>query len=604
MRNSLRIRLPLTISVLIAISLVAFLAVSYEQVQSELVRAGGTRALAVSDQLASLLSQSAQLRLTEVRRAARDPRILAYLDQPNAATGAAATQRLSALAGEGQPAAELWDGAGRRLLAGEPDADSPPTGALPDVAPPFSEGVSDFKVAGSSVFWSATAEVGARLEDAEEETPPRGYIVSRRMLTSGLAGALSRLVGSSATITLGGPSGNVWFDLTKIVPAPAVPVKTGVVRRERKASDGEDYVGAAAGIRGTPWLVLVEFPRASIAAPARSYLWRMLIVAGVLVAFAGALAHHVSARITTPLHLLTASAEGIARGRFEPVVSTRRDEIGRLATAFQTMSAEVQASRQQLEARVEERTRDVVALNRQLEGRVGELHALTTELESFSYSVSHDLRAPVRHIGGFAALLEAKAGPSLDEEGRRYVRTIAAAAGRMGRLIDDLLSFSRMGRAEMLRTRVDLASVIADVRRDMDAERQDGGAIEWTIHPLPAVEGDPPMLRVVFANLLSNAVKYSAKRSPARIEIGTMDDPDETIVFVRDNGVGFDMQYASKLFGVFQRLHSSDAFEGTGIGLTNVRRIVARHGGRAWATSAPDEGATFFVALPKLPPVS
>jgi signal transduction histidine kinase len=588
--------LPLTISALIAICLAAFLAVSYEQVQRELIRAGEARALAVSDQLAGLLSQSAQTRLNDVRRAARDPRILAYLDHPTEAAAAAARQQLNALAGDGQPPAELWDVNGQRLLTGEPDRSSPPADALPPLTPPFSEGVSDFRIAASTLYWSATAEVDPTFSEGDDGAPARGYLISRRMLTGGVAGALSRLVGSSAIITLGGPSSNAWFDLAKVVPAPSIPVKTGVPRYDRKG--GEDYVGAAAAIRGTPWVVLVEFPRASIVAAARSYLWRMLIVAGVMVVLAGAIAHRVSARITMPLHELTASAEGIAHGRFEPVASNRRDEIGRLATAFQAMSAEVRSSRQQLEARVEERTRDVVALNQQLEARVAELKTLTTELESFSYSVSHDLRAPVRHIGGFAALLESSSGAVLDEQGRRYVRTIADAAARMGRLIDDLLSFSRMGRAEMLRTRIDLTSLVAEARREVERERP-GAEIVWSVDPLPTVEGDPAMLRLVFANLLSNAVKYSSGRHPARIAVGAIDDPVETIVFVRDNGVGFDMQYAPKLFGVFQRLHSADSFEGTGIGLANVRRIMSRHGGRAWAESSPDQGATFFVALPK-----
>jgi signal transduction histidine kinase len=599
MKPSLRVRLPLIISTLIALSLVAFLAVSYNQVQRELVRAGEARALAVSDQLASLLSQSAQARLNEVRRAARDPKILAYLDRPGPATEPAARQRLTALGGEGQPAAVLWDNAGRALLAGEPGQATAASAEPPPLPPPTAEGVSDFQVAGAAVYWSVTAEVEPSFTQGDDGAPARGYIVSRRMLTGGSAGALSRLVGSSATISLGNASGGAWSDLTNTIPPPATPVKAGLVHTVRRG--GEDYVGAAAAIRGTPWLVLVEFPRGNIVAAARSYLWRMLVVAGVLVVLAGALAHRVSARITTPLHQLTASAEGIAQGRFEPVVSDRRDEIGRLAAAFRTMSAEVQTSRQQLEARVAERTRDVVALNRQLESRVAELHALTTELEAFSYSVSHDLRAPVRHIGGFATLLESSSGGALDEQGKRYLRTIVDSAARMGRLIDDLLSFSRMGRAEMLRTRVDLPALVAEVRHDIERDWA-GVAVEWTIHPLPAVEGDPAMLRLVFTNLLSNAVKYSAKRQPARIEIGAVDEPGETIVYVRDNGVGFDMQYSSKLFGVFQRLHSADAFEGTGIGLANVRRIVLRHGGRVWAESAPEQGATFFIALPKPEP--
>lgn len=595
MRHSLRVRLPLLISGLVAISLVVFLAVSYQQVQRELLRAGETRALAASEQLASLLARSAQARLTDVRRAAQDPLLLAALEAPDEARVAeAARVRLAALAGAGQPPPELWNAAGRRLLVAARGTSAPPAEAVPPVPAPVREGISGFGAGASAVYWDATAAIGSNAGESAERAP-RGFVVSRRVLTRAGVEGVSRLVGARANIILGSPAGGVWSDLAAPVPTPAYAVEPGLIRTGR---DGEGSVGSAAAVAGTPWLVLVQFRRADIVAPARSYLTRMLIVAAVLVALSGLMAHRISARITRPLHQLTASAEAIARGHFEiPPASHRRDEIGRLSVAFQTMSAEVQAWRQQLEARVAERTRDVVALNTQLAGRVDELKALTSELESFSYSVSHDLRAPLRHVGGFAALLESSSAPALGEQGRRYLRTISEAAARMGRLIDDLLSFSRMGRAEMLRTRVDLGALVADVRAEVQQERPDADII-WTVHPLPVAEGDPAMLRLVFHNLLSNAVKYSATRIPAAIEIGTTESADETIVFVRDNGVGFDMQHATNLFGVFQRLHSAEAFEGTGIGLATVRRILSRHGGRAWAESAPNAGATFFIALP------
>jgi signal transduction histidine kinase len=235
---------------------------------------------------------------------------------------------------------------------------------------------------------------------------------------------------------------------------------------------------------------------------------------------------------------------------------------------------------------------------REITHRVQELEALTGELEAFTYSVSHDLRAPLRHVAGFASMLAKSADASLTDQQRRYIRTIVDAAARMGRLIDDLLAFSRTSRVELRRQPVDMGSIVADVRQQLAGE-VDGRDIRWTVHPLPSVPGDPAMLRVVFDNLLSNAVKYSRGRSPAVIEVGTAAaERGETVLYVRDNGVGFDMQYQHKLFGVFQRLHSSDDFEGTGIGLATVRRIVARHGGRTWADARPGDGATFFVALP------
>jgi signal transduction histidine kinase len=244
---------------------------------------------------------------------------------------------------------------------------------------------------------------------------------------------------------------------------------------------------------------------------------------------------------------------------------------------------------------------DITARRRvatELQRRGEQLQAANTELEAFSYSVSHDLRAPLRHIDGYAALLSKTAGPTLNEKAQRYLQTISDSARQMGQLIDDLLVFSRMGRQDMLETTVNLNQLVKSVIHDLRLDLQ-GKTISWTIGSLPDVPGDPAMLRQVFMNLISNAVKFTATRAEPRIEIGAaQQEPGEVTLFIRDNGVGFDMQYVNKLFGVFQRLHRNDEFEGTGIGLANVRRIIHRHGGRTWAEGALDRGATFFLSLP------
>jgi len=236
----------------------------------------------------------------------------------------------------------------------------------------------------------------------------------------------------------------------------------------------------------------------------------------------------------------------------------------------------------------------------QLEATNRRLEAVNGELEAFSYSVSHDLRAPLRHVLGFAGLLAGHARETLDERGRTYLQTITSSADHMARLIDDLLAFSRLGRGELTKRRVDLDALVAEVRRQVMAhEVAAGRRIRWEVGTLGRVHADPALLRQVLVNLLSNAVKYSAPREEARIEVGvTAGDDGTDVVFVRDNGVGFDMTYKDRLFGVFQRLHRVEEFPGTGIGLANVQRIVHRHGGRVWAHGEPGCGATFSFCLP------
>ena len=254
-----------------------------------------------------------------------------------------------------------------------------------------------------------------------------------------------------------------------------------------------------------------------------------------------------------------------------------------------------------LRAEVEQRKRregEIGKLNRELARRARELQASNKDLESFAYSVSHDLRAPLRHVAGYAELLQKHVSSSLDEKSHRYIRTIIELAKRMGNLIDDLLAFSRIGRAEAKMRPVSLdqlvKEVVAEIGQDMG-----GREIAWKIGSLPVCYGDGSMLKMVVHNLVSNAVKFTRMRNRAEVEIGYVENEDDVEAFVKDNGAGFDMRYENKLFGVFQRLHSSEEFEGTGIGLATVQRIVHRHGGTVRAEGAVDQGATFYFSLPK-----
>jgi len=230
----------------------------------------------------------------------------------------------------------------------------------------------------------------------------------------------------------------------------------------------------------------------------------------------------------------------------------------------------------------------------------GELRRSNKELEAFSYSVSHDLRAPLRHIAGYSELLGETEGQSLGERGRRFLQHIEEAAHFAGSLVDNLLNFSQMGRSALRLSEVDLNALVEAIRSELAPDYQNR-EIVWDIAQLPKVIGDPAFINMALHNLLANAIKYTRGRTPARIGISAVQHPGETEICIRDNGVGFDMAYAGKLFGVFQRLHRMEDFEGTGIGLASVRRIIERHDGRVWAHGKVDQGATFHFTLPRHP---
>jgi light-regulated signal transduction histidine kinase (bacteriophytochrome) len=224
------------------------------------------------------------------------------------------------------------------------------------------------------------------------------------------------------------------------------------------------------------------------------------------------------------------------------------------------------------------------------------LKTANLELEAFTYSVSHDLRAPIRQIDGFSRILTEQLGSAIDEKAAHYLRRIREGAEHMGRLVDDLLNLAKIGRQDLKPRRVSLTTLVDDAMADLQGEWSDR-RIEWKIEPLPIVDCDPGLMKIVFTNLLSNAVKYTRLRDTAHVHVGGSARDNDATIFVRDDGVGFDMRYADKLFGVFQRLHRPEDFEGTGVGLATVQRIIHKHGGRIWAESERDHGATFSFTL-------
>ena len=341
-----------------------------------------------------------------------------------------------------------------------------------------------------------------------------------------------------------------------------------------------------AHFRGQEFNIVAEQAVSEALAPAINTVVITVSLVIVALIIASALGFLAVRQIVQPVQAMAATAQAVSAGDLSQRVEiTSQDELGILADTFNSMTIQLQTFISSLERQVAERTAQLEASNK--------------ELEAFAYSVSHDLRAPLRHIAGFADLLLKHSEGQLDATSLHHLGAIVQSTEQMGRLIDDLLILSRVGRAEMQTRRVALDEIIHKVRGEL-APEEEGRHITWEIGPLPPVEADPILLRQVWANLLSNAVKFTAQQEKARIEIGALPIDTESshvTLFVRDNGVGFDPQYTHKLFGVFQRLHREEEFEGTGVGLATVRRIVERHGGRVWAKGEPDHGATFYFTL-------
>ncbi|MFH1153050.1 MAG: cache domain-containing protein [Pseudomonadota bacterium] len=335
-----------------------------------------------------------------------------------------------------------------------------------------------------------------------------------------------------------------------------------------------------------PFHIFVQAPVSEALALAIHTIHIMVIIFVIALVTAVGLGFLTVRRIVRPIEDIAETAQAINAGDLSRRVAvTSHDELGVLAQAFNKMTSQLESLISDLEKRVTDRTNELAASNK--------------ELEAFAYSVSHDLRAPLRHIDGFLKILQETMGSKLDDQSRHFMVRISSAAQKMGVLIDDLLSFSRMGRHAMTFRQVDLAPLVREVIRDLEPDLA-GRTIEWHINDLPRVEGDAAMLRIVLDNLIANAVKFTRTREQALIEIGMEPGQDgEIVIYVRDNGVGFDMTYADKLFCVFQRLHRADEFEGTGIGLADVHRIITRHGGRVWADAKPEQGAAFCFSLPQ-----
>jgi len=382
-------------------------------------------------------------------------------------------------------------------------------------------------------------------------------------------------------------------------------------KREIINLNGEKELIGFAPMPDLPWGVMIITPGTAAFTAVSALSQTSSIISAIIILVVAVLSGLFILQITRPIRLLVEETREIGKGNLDFPVNTKgQGEIGDLSRAFSEMAGNLKKTMVSNETLIEEINGRKSAeeslkvlnetLEQQVETRTAQLEASNKELESFSYSVSHDLRAPLRHVVGFVELLSNHMQETLDDQGRHYLDIISKATSDMGQLIDDLLSFSRIGKAEMRNGKVNPNSLLKQVIEAYEPEIR-ARSIEWDIGKLPCVKGDSEMLKLVLSNLVSNALKFTSKKQTARIEVGSKTDPENTnqaVFHVKDNGAGFDMRYKEKLFGVFQRLHSQKEFQGTGIGLANVKRLVQRHGGRVWAEGAIDEGAVFYFTLP------
>lgn len=418
-----------------------------------------------------------------------------------------------------------------------------------------------------------------------------GYIILWKLFVSTpkAVAQFSKLVGIGTDFYIGNTDGSLWTDLIK--PIPNIPFKINNVSELIKytRSDGTPMIAKAQLISNTKWFIVVAFSQQSVLSEVDSFVnWLVLI--GVVIIAGGILAAWLMSRtIIKPLNQLIITANAISEGNYSttiPIDMYQNDEVGQLANAFNIMIGQVSRSHYELESKVEERTAQLANVNK--------------ELEAFSYSVSHDLRTPLRAINGYSIMLKEDYDAELDSEGKRIVRNIISNAKMMGQLIDDLLSFSRMGKKDLVRAKIDMQELTETVVRELLQHEPAPDKYQINVGPLPPISADQVMIKQALINLVGNAIKYSSKKEEPVIEIGAREEQKKTIYYIKDNGAGFDMAYSGKLFGVFQRLHSQEEFEGTGVGLALAKRIIEKHKGEIWAEGKENAGATFYFSLPKI----
>jgi signal transduction histidine kinase len=582
---SIEYKLPLYISGLLLTVIALSSWAAYRGVRDSAFAAARARLGNVTDELASLLHASAGQVGAAMAKAAANDTLRRFFESPNPKTrlDALSAMRRMGPVQEQVAGVELWSPRRERLLMTATQESSFGAGGQPESVQWAAQAdtglVGRLQLAGDSLIYPVSALVMGH-------NGPLGYVVEWRRATSSAKSreGTIQLIGSGAGLYVGNDRGDFWTDLVSQAPKPPIDVRSarGIMTYDRPGSG--QVMAAARSLAPLPWVVLVEFPERVVGAPVNAFVRRLVLVDLLLVAIGLVLAWSIGRRIAGPLRQLTAASTAIAGGDYTRAVSvSRHDEIGQLADAFTTMAGQVHGARTLLEDQVRERT--------------AELQERNDELEAFGYSISHDLRAPLRAMQGFSQALLEDCADRLDGMGKEYAERIVAGSQRMDELIRDLLAYSRVSRAELQLVRVPLTPVAHSALAEMSGALRARQAQVRVEEPLPVVLGHPATLSQVLTNLLGNGLKFvPADRTPELVI--TAERRNGVVrIWVQDNGIGIAPEHQTRIFRVFERLHSTDDYPGTGIGLAIVRKAVERMGGQVGVESRLGQGSRFWVEL-------
>jgi signal transduction histidine kinase len=584
---SIQKKLPLLVGGILLVVIVLYSWASYKTVESASLDVAHERLTTLTTQLAQLFDQEAKGDGKAMHALAADPNLRAFLESRGGAVKASTMDSVLRKTGP-RPAetirAELLDASGTPVL-------SYPAGPLErheELQSEIAKAATgpDFAAVGRLRLLNDTLviPVVAAVTDGDR---PIGFMVRWRRVaaTPQARDALSALVGGKAGVYIGNDQGDVWTDFVSSAPKPpaGAALKSGRIT-EYTRPGGTPVVATTRALTNAPWVVLVEFPRQAIMAPASAFLKRALFIGLAVLLVAMVLVWILTRSITRPLAELTGAASALAAGDHSTVVDTgRTDELGELSRAFNAMVGHVEAAQGDLEEKVRERTE--------------ELRERNDELETFGHSISHDLRAPLRAMHGFSQALLEDCGDQLDAVGKDYAERVVVGARRMDALIQDLLAYSRVSRSDMALGAVSLSDVANEALAQVEGDVAASGGTVTVAPALPAVLAHRVALVQSVANLIANGVKFMPEGRKPELRVRAEQENGRTRLWVEDNGIGIDAAHHERVFGVFERLHQSEHYPGTGIGLAIVRKSVERMGGRVGVVSATGQGSKFWIEL-------